>query len=728
MDVKVEPVSFSTSGFSSILAELDTQSNNKKKAHIESIYSYGPLYKKSKNSKITSGMIDLLGGLILGDILQASNVECKVSWGSKVKSKYASISGVSDLENMNHMIAEEMSYVDSNEFKADVIVDDMTLRKTQMRIRLDWEVIIKEISVDFLRSAIESVFSKFGQSVLMDKNSVCVTLAVNNKKSWVVRNHYWTLLYTLPIGTTAHDLSDLLDLYGKKTCFIGCNPGLYVYDRYVVICFDNKTSKLAAIAGLSLACCTKCKQFGHISDMCLVGENSDVHLANIYKRKQASIVHPVADSLLSIKPLIMASNPLDNSGLADHMASLEHSIELLLVQVSEILRKLSFIELVPMLFPFCVFFLIVAFSLDSTLNSDMAVDSVVVPFSSSFLVIDNATPELNLSSSKVFITKVDGLESKIMALEVSVGLILFRFVSSFSISMIDLVWKIAMCNLKEKIHPWIVNKFSDVQVFISSLNSEYLGSGVVVIIDNSLARHVCKVSEVPGQLISIKLFFKNRLSVLILGLYAGVFSASTFIILGSDFNEDGSHKDVIKTIDYIFVSLNLVNAILCCNVLDVDKYFDTDYCAVSVSMGLGRLLDMQLNSFCKQANRDCWKFDIKSANKNAITANTAMFSDEFVTSKKYLDLNAMFHKLKVLVSKLAKAFYKVVSNRFFFFLKHWDSLDTDKVFVIQIFISSDADFNRIYSALFDVRKSYYASKLAEFLCAKESDIRSAIEK
>ncbi|KAG9305925.1 hypothetical protein G9A89_016578 [Geosiphon pyriformis] len=86
-------------------------------------------------------------------------------------------------------------------------------------------------------------------------------------------------------------------------------------------------------------------------------------------------------------------------------------------------------------------------------------------------------------------------------------------------------------------------------------------------------------------------------------------------------------RSIAKTIDYIFVSLNLVNVILCYNVLSIGEHFDTDYCAVSMSISLGGLLDVQLNSFCKQANKDCWKFDIKSANKKMECGAVAYFSD-----------------------------------------------------------------------------------------------------
>ncbi|KAG9288513.1 hypothetical protein G9A89_015719 [Geosiphon pyriformis] len=115
--------------------------------------------------------------------------------------------------------------------------------------------------------------------------------------------------------------------------------------------------------------------------------------------------------------------------------------------------------------------------------------------------------------------------------------------------------------LKDKVCPWIINKFDGVWVFTSGLDSGYLDACVVVVMDSSLARHICKVSEVPGWLLSVRLLFKNKLSVSILGLYTGASSVaqlsqtdeinffiaravneSFFIVLGGDFNKDGSYK------------------------------------------------------------------------------------------------------------------------------------------------------------------------------------------
>ncbi|KAG9305598.1 hypothetical protein G9A89_001659, partial [Geosiphon pyriformis] len=577
----------------------------------------------------------------------------------------------------------------------------------------------------------------------------------------------------------AHDLSDLLELYGGKTCFIGCNLSFYACDRYIIVCFANETSKLAAIGftlmfksvnlcwtGLSLACCANCKQFGHVFDMCSAGENSGVYhkrivffqnqvcLANIYKKKQTPVAHSVSfgkktwaqiadgspfymalsvpfgvDSLLGAKLLVIVSNSLNDSDLADHMTSLECSVELLLDQISEILRKLSFVELVLLLSPF-------------SLDLDMVVDNVVMSPFSSPPVTGNAGSELSLSSLKILTTKVSGLELKMMALEVSIsfGIDKFGFVSSSSFSMNDFVWRVATCNIRGINNPakqkdiicWhkdmnnlifiIINKFSSVWVFTSELDSGHMGSGVAIIMNIFLVQHVCKVSEMPGQLLSIKLLFKNKLSVLILGLYIGAssvvrfsqtgkinsFIAKTvnkvfFVVLGRDFNEDSVHKcasfkrcldlglvnsllgspvvkvftwenlrGVKKTIDYILVSSNLVNIVLKHSVVD-------------------------------------------------------MFSDKFTTAVKFSDLDAMWDVLCRIMTFLANEIFR---KKWF---KNFDSVFTkvsSKFHKLELLdlIDSGGASNRVHFALSNIRKSYYVSKLAESLAAKEANIKAAIDK
>ncbi|KAG9294145.1 hypothetical protein G9A89_021504 [Geosiphon pyriformis] len=183
----------------------------------------------------------------------------------------------------------------------------------------------------------------------------------------------------------------------------------------------------------------------------------------------------------------------------------------------------------------------------------------------------------------------------------------------------------------------IVNKFGGMQVFTSGLESGYLSASVVVIMNSFLAKHVCKISKVPGQLLFIKLFFKNKFSVLILGLYIGAsptvwfsqtgnvnsfiakaVNESSFVILSGDFNESSFHK--------------------------------------------------------------CTRF------------------------KRCLDLGLV----NSLVGSLAVKKHTWKNSR--------DVMD------------SGAGSNHICFALFDARKSYCAAKLAEFLRAKKTNIRSAIDK
>ncbi|KAG9285360.1 hypothetical protein G9A89_010835 [Geosiphon pyriformis] len=802
-----ELVGSSAGGFNTGLTGLGFQSETKKKAQVESVYTHNFSYKKSKKSGVT---------------------------GVVVESEDASISEVLDVENMDNIVAEETSYIDSNTSETDNMVDNTTSRKMQTKTYVlgllpktpsfknlsddntelvlpeskfvgsnqllsakscvpdrhsfepvksfvldmelaavpgktngiikalftsefnmnkakklaicekiivnndlrkvnscsDWEVIIKKIPVNFPKLAIESVFSKFGKivsikvqliglwqkalvkfesseianlvtarwPVFMKKDFVHVVKAVNNKQTWVSRDQHQTLLYTLSVGTTAYDLSSLVDSYGRKTCFIGHNPGSYAHNRCVVVCFNNEVSKLAVIdsvsvykgvnlcwVGLSLAHCTKYKHFGHIFDVCLV------HLANIYKRKQAPVVCLVffggktwaqiasslsfhvassvpsgAGSTLSVKLLVVAFNSLDNSGLTDHMVSLECSIELLSDQVSEILRKLSFVKLVLMLSSSCILSHIVASPMDLALNIDMAVDSMVVPSLPSSPAVGNTTPELSLSSSKIFTIKVGGLESKMMALEVLVGLVLTRLDS--------------LC---------------------FGLNSGYLGSDIAIIMNTFLAHYVYKVSEMPGRILCVKLLFKNKLSVSILGLYVGAslvvwfsqagdinsliakaVNESFFVILDSDFNEDESHKcasfkkcfdlglvnslagsifakistwcnshAIAKTIDYVFIFSNLVNVIIGYKVASIMDYFDTDYMAVSVSVGLGGSIFDAIHSELAKARKFYYSFKLlksKYAEESCIKQTIISRMESFELDKSCIIrsvLECPFHKI-----------------------------------------------------------------------------------
>ncbi|KAG9296656.1 hypothetical protein G9A89_009915 [Geosiphon pyriformis] len=785
----MEPVGFFVGGFVFGLTELGSQFGAKKKSL---------LYKKLKKPDVTDVVVNSLAGPLPGHVLQIDCSQHKVSWNSKVESEDVSINEVFDIKNMNNMMAEKTSYIDSNTSETDdmllktpffknlndddtklVLPDfrfngfnclssvksyvlerhsfkpvrsftlDMKLaivsEKTNRIIKsfftselslnkisvnnnvrkpnshLNREIIVKEILVDLLKSAVELVFSKFGKiSIFMRKNSVHVALTIEDKQSWVFRDQHRALLYTLPVSITTHDLFDLLDSYGRKTCFIGHNLSSYVYNRCAVVCFADKASKLAAISFVSVFK----SQFGHISDMCLAGrisgvcekwvvtDQDQIHLAGIYKKKQALIAHLVAGGFffhvassvffgvglfLVAETSLFASVLSGNHDLYGCLAFLECSLELLANQVFGILKKLGFMKLVSLAVVSDISLLVVPVSVVSGLNLDMVLNGVSIISTAPPPVVNNTAIDLSSSSSKILTTKVGGLESKMVALEVSVEFVLEKLdclCSGLGLSINNPVkqddiihWDKEMNNLISV----IMNKFNGVWIFTSGLDSGHLDSGVAIIMDISLAKHMCKVSEVLGQLISLKLLFKNKLSVSILELYAAgdinfmiakAINKSTFVILGGNFNKDNSHKcasfkkcldlglvnslskcsyvnmptwansyGMAKTIDFLFIFSNLVNAVVSCNVFNIRKFFDTDYQTMPVSVSLGGLLDMQLNFICKQANKDHWKFDFKNINeivwtkfKNTTLANTAIFSSEFVVN--------VVHKMMCLLAML----------------------------------------------------------------------------
>ncbi|KAG9306568.1 hypothetical protein G9A89_004765 [Geosiphon pyriformis] len=306
-----------------------------------------------------------------------------------------------------------------------ILVND-EIRKVNSRS--DQEVIIKEIPVDFPKLAVESVFSKFGRiSVSIEKNSVQVVKTVGNKQLWISRDQHRTLLYTLPVGITVHNLSSLLDLYGRKTCFIGHNSNSYVHDKCAVVCFADEASKLAVIGSVPVF-----KVGGNFSGSRkqVVTDQDRVYLAGIYKKKQAPIACPVSFVPFSISlflvagTFIFASVLLSDYGLYGCLVSLEYSLKLLANQISGILKKLGSIELVPPVVAPVVFSPMVPVSVVSSLDINMVLDSASVIFASSSQVINNTTTGLSSSSFKVLTTKIGGLEFKMMALKVLVESIL----------------------------------------------------------------------------------------------------------------------------------------------------------------------------------------------------------------------------------------------------------------------------------------------------------------
>ncbi|KAG9286413.1 hypothetical protein G9A89_014579 [Geosiphon pyriformis] len=571
----------------------------------------------------------------------------------------------------------------------------------------DRAVVLKKIPVGTSAKAVRAVLSEFGMiksikmqlnqadllvarwSILIGKDAVCVARSDLDKLTWDIRDHYRVLLYTLPVGTNAYNVWDFIGSVGEKTCVIDCHLIIYTWAKCAIVCFKLAES-LDAIMGitpvlksvhlcwsyLGSAMCTKCEKLGHTSLDCVLSEKSfsnadKSRLAAIYAKHSAPVAHPVSFGGVSWAKIVGGSSffsPLVRNGLVNAGSSLEMKSTLPVMSDLEIrfaVLESSIASLMGQIGK-------LAKRLDLFMLTDQ-VGNVVMRKGLSGATSSN-TAAILVSST---FPKVKRLENMLKGLSTLVLSLTAKFDGLILAS--DFVWKIAMCNvcrmnnlakqdnvicwhkdmdnlisifteskLKKKVCPWIANSFDGVRVFTSDLNSGYLGAGVAVVMNNSLAKHVCKVSKVPGWLISIRLLFRNKFLVSILGLYAGASSAmndSSFVILGSNFNKNRSHRcasykkcfdlglvnslnrssvaktptwsnsrGVLKTIDYLFISSNLVNMIVDHGVADIVNHFNTDHKAVSVSMGLGGLLDVCLILLCKQANKNCWKFNVKNAN------------------------------------------------------------------------------------------------------------------
>ncbi|KAG9286815.1 hypothetical protein G9A89_012365 [Geosiphon pyriformis] len=454
---------------------------------------------------------------------------------------------------------------------------DINSNLKKQEIRLDQTVIIKKILMNTPKEMIITALAKF--------DLVCVAIAMGDHNIWASRDQFRALLFTLPVRTTAHDLGILLDRAGEKTYIINCllNSGNQVHCAVVGFEFEEDLESAyytELIFGgiklswtrLDLVCCKNYGCFDHSTMKCNATTTSNT------------------------KPL-----------------------------------KLNGVKLVPLVPAFKVESPIVPASVVLMSDAYMILDISLSSLPPSSSDVEGKTVDLGLSSSKVLTSKVGGLEFKMIALEVSISSILGK---------LDL-----LC----------VNTgflFADVQVFITGLDVGFCGVEVAVIMDNSLARHVSKVKKISGHLISVCFLFRNKLLVTILDLYADVsasmhfgqaaninsmvsraVNSSSFVVLGSNFNENKSKKNASfrfcldlslvntfnrhalanaptwdnsrgakRVIDFIFVSGNLVSAVALHIVNNVSRFFDTDHKLVLVSIGLGGLLDTCLISAHKQAN------------------------------------------------------------------------------------------------------------------------------
>ncbi|KAG9297095.1 hypothetical protein G9A89_019376 [Geosiphon pyriformis] len=284
------------------------------------------------------------------------------------------------------------------------------------------------------------------------------------------------------------------------------------------------------------------------------------------------------------------------------------------------------------------------------------------------------------------------------------------------------------------------NKFDGMKIFSSGLDKRFLGAGMAIIMNNFLTRHVSKIEEILGHLTSVQLLFKGKLSVIILGLYAGVFAETRFgqackinflivkavnsfmfVVLSSNFNENRSRKSASfkfcsdlelvnffskysLIIDYIFVSKSLLSVLASHKVVSVSDFFDTNYNAVLVLVGLSGFLNAWLNSDHIQANKDkeCLlnkflknidMFNNAKDNKNLdtmweILKEVIINSADYVFSRYWFSefdcpknkQSSKFFKLELLMVKLVKCLSSGQESKTVYLFKIWSTLDSKGVF------------------------------------------------
>ncbi|KAG9303919.1 hypothetical protein G9A89_005829 [Geosiphon pyriformis] len=632
---------------------------------------------------------------------------------------------------------------------------------------LDWTVMMKKIPVGTLAEAVHTVLSEFGiiklikmqLSILIGKNVVHVARLDLDKVIWNKRDLYRALLYILSVETNAHDIWNFIGSVGEKMCVIDYHLVMYAQTRCAVVCFESAKLLDAVmritpvLKGVHLhwfyigsATCAKCRRLDHTSLGCGLGgklssgrlpyqmlSNSDKsRLVTIYAKHLAPVTRPVTfgsaswtvvvsgssfSSLFEMKPTPLVSLDINN-----RFATLECSFVSLVKCVNKLAKRLD-----------------TPGPTVSQLRADIVMSEG----------LGVATGDKTVVGAVVFDPLVVlKMEETLRNLSVMVMNLLAKIDNAGLVphkDMGNLISIFMKSKLKGKVCLWIASRFDGVWV-----------------------------SKVPGWLLYIKLLFKNKLSVSILGFYAGASLAvwfsqaskinsliaktvnkSSFIILDGDFNKDESVK---KTINYVFISLNLINVVVYHGISDVSKHFDTDYQAVSVSLGLDGLLDTYLISLHKQVNRNCWKFDIKNANKakwfefrDNTVANAVMFSDAFgfaiivfladsafkrkwfksfdgVFTKK----SSRFHKLELLISKLVKTSCLIFCCDFVALLETWDKLNSTGALEMKFLFLLGSNFNLICSALAKHTeeshiKQAIARRMESFELGKSHTIRSVLE-
>ncbi|KAG9291544.1 hypothetical protein G9A89_021963 [Geosiphon pyriformis] len=227
---------------------------------------------------------------------------------------------------------------------------DVNSNLKRQEMRSDWAVTIKKIPIDTPKDMIVTTVFKFGEiklikiqlirmwqkavvefaeldqanllvskwSFLIGKNSVHVAKAVENYETWVLRDQFRALLFTLSVRITAHNLGTFLERAGEKTCII--NRSLETGNRicYAVVGFtsDNNLESVFCTepilgriklfwARMDMIQYVKCGKFGYSALECnttavffskpsktfkrIMSNKCHIQLAKLYEKKSVLI-------------------------------------------------------------------------------------------------------------------------------------------------------------------------------------------------------------------------------------------------------------------------------------------------------------------------------------------------------------------------------------------------------------------------------------------------------
>ncbi|KAG9291559.1 hypothetical protein G9A89_021978 [Geosiphon pyriformis] len=270
----------------------------------------------------------------------------------------------------------------------------------RQRIRSDQAVVIKKIPINTLKDIIVAIVSEFEeiksikiQLIEMWQKAVVKFAELDqanlDHETWTSRNQFKVLLFTLLVGTTAHNLRTLLERAGEKTCVINrfletgnricCAVVGFKFDDNLEFAFHIEPilgSVKLSWAKMDLVQYEKCRKFGHSALECdapvasfskssktfkkVTSDGCRFQLAKLYEKKSVPISHSAAFGGKSWAQVVSLAGSSDGfyftagsgfplsgfSGLNDSPPPVL-SLELLTDQVSGLVCKLSNMELVP---------------------------------------------------------------------------------------------------------------------------------------------------------------------------------------------------------------------------------------------------------------------------------------------------------------------------------------------------------------------------------------------